>query len=84
MPTTVHLPPSLLERIDARAKALGISRNRFILEALAEKVRVPAQWPEDFVHALRRPVAKQVAAAADEMQRLIDSGRRSRTRPPRF
>jgi hypothetical protein len=84
MPTTVHLPPNLLERIDARAKALGVSRNRFILEALTEKMQGTAEWPEDFVRALRRPVPKHVAAAAEEMQRLIDSGRRSRKRPLRF
>jgi hypothetical protein len=34
MPTTVHIPPALLKSVDRRAKALGISRNRFIVRAV--------------------------------------------------
>jgi metal-responsive CopG/Arc/MetJ family transcriptional regulator len=39
VPTTIHIPDPLLERVDARAKTLGISRNRLILEALEEKAK---------------------------------------------
>ena len=54
MPTTIHVPPTLLKRIDIRAKALGVSRNRFIVETLTEKVHSSAEWPEHFVRALKR------------------------------
>jgi hypothetical protein len=84
MPTTVHLPPALLDTIDARAKALGISRNRFIVKTLSEKVGTPTQWPEAFVRALRRPLSAGAAAAADQMLRNIESTRRSRKGPPRL
>lgn len=84
MPTTIHVPKSLLEKIDACAKALGVSRNRFIVQALAEKVQTPAEWPNEFVRELKRPVGKEVAAAADEMQRIIESGRQSRKTAPKF
>jgi predicted transcriptional regulator len=76
--TTVHLPRDLLQKLDARPKALGVSRNRFIVQTLAERVDESVEWPEDFVTALRKPVSRGVAAAADEMQRIIESGRRSR------
>ena len=33
MPTTVHIPPTLLKSVDHRAKALGVSRNRLIVWA---------------------------------------------------
>lgn len=84
MPTTIHLRKSLLEKVDERAKALGVSRNRFIVQALAEKVEVPVEWPDEFVRALKRPVSREVADAADELQRIIESGRRSRKAPPGF
>jgi len=84
MPTTIHVPQGLLEKIDARAKELGVSRNRFIVQALAEKVQDPEQWSEEFARALKRPVDGDVAVAADEMLRIIEAGRRSRSAPPRF
>jgi len=84
VPTTIHLRKSLLEKVDERAKALGVSRNRFIVQALAEKVEVPVEWPDEFVRALKRPVSREVADAADELQRIIESGRRSRKAPPGF
>lgn len=39
MPTTVHIPEALLESIDRRARALGVSRNRLIVRALEQAVR---------------------------------------------
>lgn len=84
MATTIHLPKALLEKIDGRAKTLGVSRNRFISEALAEKVDSPTEWPEAFVRELKKPVPKGTSAAAQEMQRIILSGRRSRRAPPEF
>ena len=84
MPTTIHLPAILLKKIDARAKALGMSRNRFIAETLAEKVEPVREWPEEFVRALKRPVDREISAAADEMLREIHASRRSRKRPPKL
>jgi hypothetical protein len=37
MPTTVHIPDPLLNSVDRRAKALGISRNRLVVRALDER-----------------------------------------------
>jgi predicted HicB family RNase H-like nuclease len=38
MATTVRTPPALLKSLDQRARALGVSRNRFIIRALEEAV----------------------------------------------
>jgi hypothetical protein len=84
VPTTIHVPRALLKQIDVRAKALGVSRNRFIVETLSEKLQSPAEWPEDFVRALKRPVQSDVAAAAQDMLRQIESTRRSRKAPPKL
>jgi len=74
----------LLKKIDLRAKALGVSRNRFIVETLTEKVHSSVEWPDDFVRALKQPVGAEVAAAADDMLRQIESTRRSRKTPPKL
>jgi len=84
MPTTIHVPQALLKKIDARAKALGVSRNRFIVETMTEKLQSAREWPEDFVRALKQPVRADVAATADDMLRQIESTRRSRKTPPKL
>ena len=84
MPTTIHVPPTLLKKIDVRAKALGVSRNRFIIETLTEKLQSSAEWPEDFVRVLKQPVRADVAATANDMLRQIESTRRSRKMPPKL
>ncbi len=81
MPTTVHVPPALLKKIDSRAKALGVSRNRFIVDTLSEKVDSRTEWSEDFVRALRRPVTSDVKRGAEEMLRQIELARKSRMKP---
>jgi hypothetical protein len=82
--TTVHLPAPLLARIDERAKELGLSRNRFIVATLYEKVGEPDAWPTEFVGALKRPLSAEAVTAAHEMLHEIESSRRSRKRPPRI
>ena len=76
MVTTVRLPPALLESVDRRARDLGISRNRFIIQTLAKAFEEESAWSQEFLEAL--------AAAADdydahegvaEMLRIISSGR---------
>jgi metal-responsive CopG/Arc/MetJ family transcriptional regulator len=69
------LPKKLLKRIDARAKALGVSRNCFIVSALSEKVEAHEEWPKNFVAALKRKIGKAVRAGADEFtNHRIDAG----------
>jgi hypothetical protein len=82
VPTTVHLPHPLLARIDDRARALGATRNRFIVDALTRAVNGPTEWPPDFVEALKRPVSRATVEAVDQMERLVESGRRNRREPP--
>lgn len=84
VPTTVHIPERLLDRVDARAKALGVSRNRLIVEALEEKLAPHATWPPELVKLLSQPADPQIVAATREFERAIEHGRRSRRRPPRF
>jgi predicted transcriptional regulator len=78
--TTVHIPDRLLERVDARARALGVSRNRLVVEALEEKLAPHAAWPPELVELLSTPVDAEVAAAARQMEAAMVRARRSRKR----
>ena len=84
MPTTVHLPKRLLERVDARADALGLSRNRLIIEALEEKLEAHASWAPELVQLLRSSVTSEVREASADMDREIARARRSRKAPPKL
>lgn len=83
MPTTVHLPADLLQQVDRRAAARGISRNRYIRKALEDALHHETDWSPRFAAILREagsdPERGQVV---NEMMRAIRSGRRSRKRPP--
>ena len=82
MATTVHIPTELLERLDARARELGISRNRYVIQALERAIAEETEWSPQFLEALA-DAAKDTDSheAVDEMMRVIRSERRSRKKP---
>ena len=82
MPTTVHIPPTLLESVDRRAKALGVSRNRLIVRALEDAVGSKAEWTPEFLEQLRK-TDEETRHAADDLATAIRRNRRSK-RPPRL
>jgi predicted transcriptional regulator len=84
MATTVHLPAELLRSVDARAKSLGISRNRFIRAAIEDKIGVKREWPAEVVSMLQTPADASLARAVDDMLDIIESSRRSRKEPTKL
>lgn len=82
MATTVHLPPELITEVDRRARALGISRNRYIRHALETVLREETTWSRRFTQELERAAGDPVLRrTVDEMMRAI-AARRSRKKPP--
>ena len=79
MPTSVHIPKPLLVAVDRKARALKISRNRLIVQALEREMTQGSDWSPDFFGQLAKP-EPAVAAAAEEMLRTIQSQRRSKQR----
>ena len=77
MPTTIHMPASLLASVQKRARALGISRNRLIIRALERELRDATEWTPGFVDALRH-VTSDTARAADDLLREVRRRRRSK------
>ena len=82
MPTTVHIPEDLLASVDRRARDLGMSRNRYIIQALEKTLGEETRWSLEFLEALV-DAAKDEAShqVLEEMVREIAS-RRSRKGPP--
>ena len=77
MPTSVHIPKPLLLAVDRRARALRISRNRLIVQVLENEMTQGSDWSADFFEQLAAPEAG-TAAAAEDMLKAIQSGRRSK------
>ena len=77
MPTTVHIPPELLRKIDERAKALKVSRNRFVIKALQQALISDDAWSSDLIEALEDVKASDIETV-DEMLEAVVSGRTSK------
>jgi hypothetical protein len=82
VPTTVHIPPRLLASAQRRARALGISRNRLIIQALERELREGSEWAPGFLEQLRG-TDRETQDAADDLLKAILSHRRSK-KPPRL
>ena len=81
MATTVHLPQQLLDRLDARARALKVSRNRLIVEAVQQSLAADADWSPELLAMLREPLDDELSAALDEMTAAIVQRRKSKPAP---
>jgi hypothetical protein len=77
MPTSVHIPKPLLQAVDRRARALKISRNKLIIQALEREVTAGADWPVGFFEKIGT-ANPELMSAVDEMSRAIVANRRSK------
>ncbi len=82
--TTIHIPDPLLQRVDTRAKTLGISRNRLIVEALEEKVGARDEWAPELVHMLAEPIPSGAGKELEGSLAIVRRRRSSRNSPPKF
>ena len=76
MATTIHIPGPVLAAVDRRARALRISRNRFIVRAVEKALAKEAEWSPDFFDSLSE-FDRTDAAAVDEMLVAIREARTS-------
>lgn len=81
--TTIHLPDELLRQASEGAAAEGISRNRFIADAVRLKLKQREGWSPGFLRALAKvSPTPGLRKATDEMLAHVRRGRRSRKGPP--
>ena len=52
MPTSINLPPDLLDRIDRAAQRRGLSRSNYVASVLARAVEHDEDWPRFFFDVL--------------------------------
>jgi len=76
MATTIHIPGPVLAAVDRRARALRISRNRFIVRAVEKALAKEAEWSPDFFDSLSE-LERTDAGAVDEMLVAIRDARTS-------
>ena len=81
MATSVHFPIELLKRVDAQAKARGVSRNRLIIDALEQTLAKDDRWSAEFLAEMACPPDAGTQEAAQEMLQGIYSSRVSKKDP---
>jgi len=78
MATTVHIPKPVLERVDERAKALNLSRNRFIIVALEKALAEQGAWSPEFLESIKKlPELEPL----DDLLEIIRTHRKSKSPP---
>ena len=80
MATTVHIPDELLDKLDERAQAMKMTRNRYIVEALRKALRDESAWSPMFLESLDH---LQPVAGTRDLEKAI-AARRSRKRAPKL
>jgi predicted transcriptional regulator len=80
MSTSVHLPRKLLEALDRRARALRISRNKLITQAIERELSTPGDWSPGFFDRLEER-DDEVSAAVDQLLEDVVRARRSKVAP---
>ena len=82
MPTSIHIPKPLLAAVDRKARALRVSRNRFIIGTLQRELSPGARWSPGFFERLR-DVDDESARSVDALLAAVTTARRSK-RPVRL
>jgi predicted transcriptional regulator len=80
MSTSVHLPKNLIEALDRRARALRISRNKLITQAIERELSAAGDWSPGFFDRLEER-DDEVSAAVDQMLEDVVRSRRSKVTP---
>lgn len=84
MATTIHVPDALLRRIDVRAKALGVSRNRLILAALESTIDRTRTWAPELIAMLHEPLDRTTTELFQATMTVVRRTRRRRRRAPKL
>jgi hypothetical protein len=78
--TSIRLPEALVEALDQRAAALGLTRSQLIVQAIEQVLEEQSAWSPRFLKAIGTP-RPELAEAVDEMMEAI-LARRSRKEAP--
>ncbi len=76
----MRLPEDLIEAVDRRATARGVTRSQLVTEAVQRMLEDRLAWSPGFLRAIETP-RRELQRAAEEMMASIRS-RRSRSGEP--
>ena len=82
--TSIHLPESLLEKLDRLAAERGMSRNRLVVETCQRMVEARSCWPGKLFSNdhLTEQDLEELRQGERAFQEAIGVGRKSRTSTP--
>jgi metal-responsive CopG/Arc/MetJ family transcriptional regulator len=78
--TSIRLPAGLIEALDERAAARGITRSQLIIEAVEKALEDRSAWSSGFLKAIATP-RPELEAAVGEMMAAIRERRSSSEAP---
>lgn len=78
--TSIRLPEDLIEALDERAAALGVTRSQLIIEAVQQALDDRSSWSPGFLKAIEAPRPELDEAVDEMMEAIRDRG--SRSEPP--
>ncbi len=83
MSTSVHFPPTLVEKLNREAARRGVSRNRLIIAACTAFLESPLeQWPAELFQPLPDAEREALESATLELEAAIAAARSSKKGPP--
>ena len=65
MRVTIDIPAALMELVEKRARAIGMSRDHLVVRALERELHETGGWTPGFVDALRQIDSDTATAAID-------------------
>ena len=74
--TSIRLPEGLVEALDERAAALGVTRSQLIIAAVAQALEDRSSWSPGFLKAIGAPRPELEEVAGEMMEAIRE--RRSR------
>jgi len=85
MATTVHLPADVLKALDKRARVLGVSRNKLIVNAIKRDLGLAEAngWPPGFFESFGG-MDDETKRTFDETMADVAKSRRSKKHPVEF
>ena len=78
--TSIRFPEELVEKLDRRAAAEGVTRSQLVIRAVEQALADQSTWSRGFLEAIESP-RPELDEAVDELMDAIRS-RRSRSEAP--
>ena len=80
--TSIRLPEDLVEALDERAAALGVTRSQLIIAAVEQALEDRSSWSPGFLKAIGAPRPELEEVVGEMMEAIRERRSRSEAREP--